>query len=85
LSGAWGAGSTRAWRKTREQVLRRDGYRCMLQIEGVCVGRADCVHHTIGKANGDDPDHLVAACTPCNLRVGDPGAKDPAWTPKTSW
>ena len=72
MSGAWEGGSTREWRTIRGQVLRRDRYRCQLRIEGKCQGRADCVHHTRGKAQGDDPRGLVAACTPCNLAIGDP-------------
>jgi hypothetical protein len=72
VSRSWARGSTRAWRRTRAQVLARDGYRCQLRIEGVCTGMATCVHHTLGKRYGDDPAHLVAACQPCNARVNDP-------------
>lgn len=68
----WTKGSTRAWRRTRAQVLARDGYRCQLRLEG-CTGQADCVHHTLGRGvTGDDPRYLVAACTHCNLVIGDP-------------
>lgn len=37
-----------------------------------CMGVADCVHHTRGVHTGRDMAYLVAACTPCNLRVGEP-------------
>jgi len=53
-------------------VLVRDGYLCQLRLPGVCTTQADCVHHTRGKALGDDPRWLLASCTPCNLRIGDP-------------
>jgi hypothetical protein len=46
-------------------VHERDGYRCRLQLDG-CTTRATTAHHTNGKAIGDDPAHLVAACAPCN-------------------
>lgn len=66
----------------RPAVLARDRYRCQLRLEGEwkvlggtarCKVKADCVHHVLGKGvTGDDPRYMVAACTPCNLRVGDP-------------
>jgi len=53
------------------------------------------VHHTLGKARtGDDEQHLVAACGPCNRWIGEPGtsahararaAADPAPKPQTRW
>lgn len=86
MSASWAGGSTRQWRRVRAAVLARDGGRCQLQLPGVCTTRADCVHHTLGKAvTGDDPAHLVASCTPCNLRVGDPRSTDPAPRPKQWW
>ena len=87
MSGAWGKGSTRAWRKLRKAVLDRDGWRCQLRIDGICTVIADCVHHLDGKAMGDDKDRLVAACTPCNLAVGDPAGhgQDPEHVQRTTW
>lgn len=91
----WGSGSTREWRRIRAQVLARDSHRCQLAIAGTCKTKADCVHHLYGKAvTGDNPRYLVAACTPCNLRVGDPQRgdstgrgkhHDPPPTPRTKW
>ena len=87
MSLSWKGGSTRAWRRLRAWVLARDGYRCRLRVPGVCTGRATCVHHTLGKrVTGDDPRYLVAACTQCNLKVGDPArSPDPAPRPVTRW
>lgn len=96
MSRAWRGGSTRAWRRTRAAVLLRDGYQCKLALPGTwttrdgrtrhCLGRADCVHHRDGKAYGDDLDQLVAACTPCNLKVGDPSDQpDPPGRSSTRW
>lgn len=87
----WEGGSTWAWRKLRRQVLDRDRWRCQLTIPGTCTTIADCAHHLDGKASGDNPARIVAACTPCNLHVGDParsgggGARDPDPVPRTSW
>ena len=65
-SKAWtAAGSTRAWRKTRELVLQRDGHRCQLRHPG-CTGHATEVHHLDGKAAGDSPDRCIAACHRCH-------------------
>lgn len=86
MSKAWAGGSTRAWRKLRLEVLLRDGYQCKLRVPGVCTGRADSVHHTLGKGVSDDPAHLVAACTACNVHIGQPSkATDPKPRPLTRW
>ena len=76
MPGGWGKGSTRAWRRVRASVLKRDGWRCQVQLPGTCTGVADCVHHVVGRAvSGDDPRYLVASCTPCNLAIGQPGRR----------
>jgi 5-methylcytosine-specific restriction endonuclease McrA len=88
MTGWAGQGSTRAWRRLRAAVLARDHHTCQIRVPGVCVGRSDPmhVHHTIGKARGDDPAYLVAACAPCNLHIGDPGrGSDPPAAPITKW
>lgn len=86
MSKAWSKGSTRAWRRTRAGVLARDGYRCQVQLEGVCTGRATCVHHTLGRAvSGDDPRYLVASCNECNTAVGEPRKYEPTSRPMTRW
>lgn len=78
MSRAWASGSTRAWRRTRANVLARDGHRCRLKVYGVCTTVATHVHHTIAREiAGDDPRHLIAACRACNLHVGDPRSTDP--------
>lgn len=85
MSRSWKGGSTRAWRKVRLRVLARDGWVCRLQLDG-CTTRAEHVHHLDGKASGDDPARLVAACRSCNLQVGDPTrTPDPAPRPVTRW
>jgi len=95
-SRAWGRGSTRAWRVIRQRVLERDGYLCQIKLQGEwtstrgevrrCLIKADCVHHIGGKANtGDDPQYLQAACSPCNLKVGDVAQYDPPHRPMTRW
>jgi 5-methylcytosine-specific restriction endonuclease McrA len=77
MSTSWSGGSTRQWRRIRAAVLeenqRENGGRCVLAIKDVCTGKADCVHHTLGRAvTGDDRRYLVAACRACNLHVGQP-------------
>lgn len=82
----WESGSTRGWRRIRSLVLRRDGYRCRVQVPGVCSGRATCVHHTVGRGiTGDDPAYLLSSCRECNERIGDPTQHDPPSTPFTQW
>jgi AAA domain-containing protein/HNH endonuclease len=95
MSRAWAGGSTRAWRKTRELVLARDGYRC--QIRGPkCTTTATEADHIVTREAGgtDDPANLRAACGPCNrgrtrggrrpkiactLVIGPPGAGKTTW------
>lgn len=86
MSRAWAKGSTRAWRRTRGQVLQRDSWECRLKLDG-CTTRATHVHHVHGRdVTGDDPAHLVASCEHCNLSVGDPTRQpDPAPRPRTRW
>lgn len=81
-SGAWAKGSSTRWRKIRASVLRRNAEenngQCQLLIDGVCTGKATCVHHVLGRSvTGDDPKYLVASCRECNLYVGQPKLNDP--------
>ncbi|TDP97656.1 hypothetical protein EV186_103620 [Labedaea rhizosphaerae] len=96
MSKAWDKGSTRAYRKARQLVLDRDGHRCRAHADGWCArqgarphqceGTATQAHHTQGKASGDDPAYMVAACPSCNNAIGDPTkAPDPAPQPRTRW
>lgn len=75
-------------------VLDRDKGLCRIRLEPWgpnpdqrCQVRADCVHHTKGRAaTGDDPAFMIAACTPCNLRIGDPTSiADPEPSRHTEW
>jgi hypothetical protein len=72
----------------------RDGWCARVPGEHVCTGvaaqsgpNAGHAHHTLGRsATGDDPDHIVAACAPCNLHIGDPTKHaDPQPRPRTRW
>lgn len=87
MSKAWAAGSSRRWRRIRAEVLARDGHRCRLRIPGRCTTRATTVHHTQGRAvTGDNPQHLIAACSPCNGHVGEPARHgDPPITGARWW
>lgn len=70
---------------------------CRVRVPGVCVGETDPmhVHHLHGKGPGstcqgckmDDPSHLRAACSVCNLHLGAPeqGDADPPAVPVTNW
>lgn len=61
------AGSTRAWRQLRLEVLDRDGWVCHW-----CGAPASHADHLIPRARGgtDDPDNLAASCARCNLSRG---------------
>jgi 5-methylcytosine-specific restriction endonuclease McrA len=93
MSASWAKGSTRAWRTLRRAILARDGNTCRLNIQGVCVHRSRPmhVHHIHGKdrcrgCSIDAPDHLLAACSACNMHVGDPGkGNDPTPRKVKQW
>lgn len=56
------------WRKVRQEVLERDGYRCQIRTR-VCTVAATEVDHIIPLEHGGavlDPINLRAACRPCN-------------------
>jgi 5-methylcytosine-specific restriction endonuclease McrA len=74
-----------AWARVRRAVLARDGHRCQLRIHPICTTIATHVHHTIGLTTGNNPTHLIAACEPCNLRVGKPDAEDQPPRRTTRW
>ena len=63
----------RAWQRTRERILARDGYRCCY-----CGGPAEVVDHIINRAHGgnDDDANLAAACRDCNERKRCQEARD---------
>lgn len=72
MSKAWAGGSTREWRTTRARILQRDGNTCRIRLPGICTENADQVHHVLGKGVSEADDDLVAACLPCNVRLGKP-------------
>jgi 5-methylcytosine-specific restriction endonuclease McrA len=80
MSRGWGErGSSRAWRNVRQYVLDRDRHRCQLRLHG-CTYRATHAHHTVewfGRPEDVDPALIVAACSSCNLKTGDPAGADP--------
>lgn len=73
MSRNWKGGSTRRWREQRRRILLRDRGLCQIQLPGVCRIQADCVDHIKGKGVSEADEDLQAACTPCNLRKGQPG------------
>lgn len=53
-----------------------------------CTGRGEHAHHTRGRrVTGDDERHIIAACGPCNLHIGEPrlSGGDPPCEPVTDW
>lgn len=86
MSNSWAGGSTRAWRKYRARILNRDNHTCQLQLDG-CKGRATEAHHLDGRRAGLMPtntNRVIAACQPCNNRVGDPTTTTPPPNPPTT-
>lgn len=92
MSKGWKGGSTRRWRKIRRFVLERDRWICQICDQPIDPAlrpphpMSASVHHTRGKINGDNPEHLEAAHRKCNMDIGDPNAQpDPEPRPMTRW
>lgn len=91
--GHWHGGSTRAWRRIREEVFAAKGRTCLLAFEPWgdddnqrCSTVATEVHHTEDRdVVGDDPRFLIPACQPCNLKAGDPTRDRADPDPLPSW
>ena len=59
---------TRTWRKTRERILRRDGFICQY-----CGQEADTVDHIIPFSKGGSHtwDNVRNCCLKCNITKHD--------------
>lgn len=60
---------TPAWKFLRSACLRRDGFRCQIQLPG-CKGRAAQADHIVELGEGGAPfdlSNLQAACSHCNV------------------
>lgn len=55
MSRSWAGGSTRQWRRTRAQVLYRDGYRCRAHPDGWCAKANARPHACTGRADLHGP------------------------------
>ncbi|AXY60015.1 HNH endonuclease [Acinetobacter sp. WCHAc010052] len=57
-----------AWRKLREQILKRDEYLCVICRADGRTTEATDVDHIVSKAHGgtDDQSNLQALCSPCH-------------------
>lgn len=55
------------WPQIRLRILVRDGYRCRLSFDDICIRTATEADHI--KAGDDHREqNLQAACTPCHRR-----------------
>lgn len=57
-------------RARQDRVLARDGHRCQIRYEDICLGHATTLDHIVALGlGGDDSDeNCQAACPPCNQR-----------------
>ena len=55
------------WRRTRESILRRDGFRCVECGKPCDVDEAD-IHHLLPRSAGgsDEPSNLITLCDGCH-------------------
>ncbi|MFC8531923.1 HNH endonuclease [Nocardia sp. NPDC057227] len=62
--------STAAHKSQRLRILRRDRYRCRLQLPGRCIGKATTMDHAkpVHLGGTDDDANMQAACAPCHAK-----------------
>jgi ATP-dependent DNA helicase RecQ len=55
------------WRRTRESILRRDGFKCV-ECRKPCSPDEVDIHHLLPRSAGgsDDPSNLIALCDGCH-------------------
>lgn len=81
----WGKGNPRAstaeWKRTRLQVLERDGYRCR-----ICGAPANEVDHITEWSDGgtDHPSNLRTLCTPHHRAKTAAHAASTRWAKQTT-
>ena len=65
-------GSTYRWRKLRQEILKRDDFRCLY-----CGSAATHIDHVtpLDKGGSDEPNNLASSCATCNLRKATQDAK----------
>lgn len=75
-------GSTRAWRRIREQILERDQGLCHW-----CGAAATTADHVvpIAQGGGDDMSNLVACCVRCNSSRGARMGRTGKTSPSRGW
>jgi 5-methylcytosine-specific restriction endonuclease McrA len=72
----WRSGSTREWRKTRERILARDGYRCTVHVRPGqrCEGTRLLEVHHLDDGDADvllvPDEELATVCRKHNPRGG---------------
>lgn len=80
--------SGRPWRRLREQILARDGYRCMIRGPK-CKGLATTVDHIVALLLAPhlahEPSNLRAACRSCNSSLGAKLGNPRRTTPAPKW
>ncbi len=61
------------WRKLRLAIFARDGWRCTVNVPGVCTGRGrlECDHIEPIAKGGDwfDADNLRTVCRSCHIHI----------------
>lgn len=84
--------NTAAYRRARNECLKRARWKCERRIPGTCTGAASQANHRQGIAN--DPHHrdLEAICDACHKVVtarqsnaGRTAPADPKPQPRTAW
>lgn len=93
MSAGWQGGSSRRWRALRAWVLKRDQYRCQLQLPGCTIdaplegGHVDHIAPLDKGGDKWDPNNCRATCRRCNLSRGrgDRMGYEPDYKKVSSW
>jgi hypothetical protein len=82
-----------AWRRARNNAMKRANWRCEIRVPGICIGAATQVDHADQLANDPNHENLRAACAPCHKHVTalqgnaarNRAPADPAPLQRTAW
>jgi hypothetical protein len=85
MSGAWGQGSTEAWRKARRFVLEGDGYAASSHSPAAPPLHAMYTTSSAAASAATTGNYLVAACLVCDPAAGDVRAHEPPLGSATRW
>ena len=73
----------REWKATFATAMKLSNHRCIIQVEGICLGYATQGHHRKARSQGGKNElaNCVPACAACHRHVH----ANPKWAKEHGW